>query len=168
MTRMRLFEKSTPDTIKTGDMIAWDYYPYSGFSNRLIKTIASMTKAPFGHVGVAWRLQNELFVVEATIPRIQVMWLGGHKNYCYLPMNIDPPPVAIEFLKSKVGLEYSLMDAARSYLGKVVEDDDRYQCAEFTSEFYQTAGLELDTDGSLNALIESCLQHNGRKIFRVV
>lgn len=168
MTRMRLFEKATESGIRTGDLIAWDYYSYSSYSNLLVKSIARMTGSGFGHVGIAWRLQKELFVIEATMPKIQVAWLGGQKNYCYLPMNIEPPDVAMEFLKTKVGLKYSILDAYRSYVGKIVEDDDRYQCAELSSEFFHACGLDLDTDGSLNALIEACFKHNGRKIFRVV
>lgn len=168
MTRMKVFEKDRESNILTGDLIAWDYYPYSSISNALIKSIARMTGSGFGHVGVAWRLQGELFVIEATLPKIQVAWLGNQKNYCYIPMGINPPDVAMEFLKTKVGLEYSIVDAWRSYVGKVVEDDESYQCAELCSEFFHACGIDLDTDGSLNALIESCLARNGRKIYRIV
>lgn len=172
MTRLHVFKKGQMADIQSGDLIAWDYYPYSSISDKLIKGIAKVTGAPFGHVGVAWKLEyqgrQELMVVEATIPRVQCVWMGNQKNFCFMPMDIVPDHKATDFLLSKVGLEYSLMDAYRSFVGQVVEDDDRYQCAELVSEFYDTCGLDLDTDGSLNALIAACRKHNGDRILRVV
>lgn len=60
--------------IHSGDLLAWSENPYSAMSDLFIKFIRAVTKAEYGHVGVAWRAhdghEDELFVIEATIPKI--------------------------------------------------------------------------------------------------
>ena len=80
----------SPDEIRTGDLLAWKEDSVSGFSNLCVKTVRALTSAKYGHVGIAWRchdgLNDELFVIEATIPKVHAARLIPNRDFDCVPM----------------------------------------------------------------------------------
>ena len=129
--------------IKTGDLLVWNRsYSDSKFWLNLVR-FATMSE--FGHVSVAIRnVDGSLWHIEAVQPVIRKIKVPEDASFYILPVsrlikgNVDP-----SFFNDKVGKKYSMMDALRSYFGYVTEDDDSWQCAELSKEFYESMGLVL-------------------------
>lgn len=132
------------DKIKTGDLLAWSHYR-SDKTSIWLNMVRFGTMSEYGHVSVAWRKGEELFHVEAAVPRIRISKISPDESfYCvplsrYLPDNYD-----MSFFDDKVGLKYSLMDAFRAYVGSSVRDDDRWQCAELSRAYYNSYDLNFN------------------------
>ena len=158
--------------IQTGDLLAWKEDSVSTFSNSCIKTVRALTKKKYGHVGIAWRchdgLDDELFVIEATIPKVHIARIVASRDFDCVPMGVNWTPECKKFLTSKLGLEYGFFDAVRALLGLRLSHDDRYQCAELCHEFYETCGINLSHDFTPGGIVTSAIHHRQQRLFRVV
>ena len=159
--------------IRSGDLLAWKSDPYSSIGDFFTQSIRVLTRSQYGHVGIAWRchdgIGDELFVIEATIPRIRVARVVADSSFDCIPMYVPWEAYNKEFLVSKIGLPYSYMDALRAFYGWTLEDkDDRWQCAELSNEFYQASGLYFTHDNTPKGLINSILKDGLRKIYTVI
>lgn len=158
--------------IQSGDLLAWRKDSHSPTSDLLIQAIRTLTKADYGHVGIAWRLhdgiQDELFVIEATIPKIRPARVMPDRDFDVIPMGVNWTLPNKSFLVSKIGLPYSVFDAARAYLGRRLEDDDRYQCAELADHFYRAANIILEHDYTPGGIVKAAEKYAMTKALRVV
>lgn len=156
----------------SGDLLAWSRNPYSSFSDLLIRMIAFATRAPYGHVGIAWRchdgIGDELIVIEATLPKIQISRATEDRHFYCVPMNVDWQSENKDFLVEKIGLPYGLMDALRAFLGKRLESDEKWQCAELAHAFYNESGIVLPNDFTPGKLIQNAVKFTGSEIYRVI
>lgn len=129
--------------IRTGDLLVWNQsYSESKF---WLKLVRFATMSEFGHVSVAIREQDgSLWHIEAVQPYIRCVKVPDNASFYILPVSrkIDKE-ITTEFFLDKIGKKYSMMDALRSYLGYVTKDDDTWQCAELSKEFYESMGLVL-------------------------
>lgn len=158
--------------IKSGDLLVWSKNPANKISDWIIKTVARLTKSEYGHVGIAWRchdgLDDELFVIEATIPSIQVERLSEENHFFCVPMDVFWENRNKYFLLSKLGLPYGYMDALRAFLGTTVEDDKRWQCAELAHAFYKESGMLLGNEYRPKDIVKNAIRISGNSIYRVI
>jgi hypothetical protein len=158
--------------IQSGDLLAWSKNANGGISDKIIRGVASLTDSKYGHVGIAWRchdgLDDEVMVVEATIPRIQIARVTNARHFFCVPMGVLWNNENKKFLMDKIGLSYGLMDAARSYLGIRVEADDKWQCAELSHGFYTASGIILPEEFKPSEVVRNAMKHSERDIYRVL
>ena len=158
--------------IKSGDLLVWSKNPASKISDWIIRTVAKLTKSDYGHVGIAWRghdgLDDELFVIEATIPSIQIERLSDRSHFYCVPMDVFWMNRNKRFLLSKLGLPYGYMDALRAFIGTTVEDDKRWQCAELAHAFYKESGLLLGDGYRPKDIVKNAIRLTNSDIYRVI
>lgn len=161
-----------PSSIQTGDLLAWSHDPNSAKGDFITRMVGWLTGSRYGHVGIAWRchdgIDEELFVIEATIPLIRTARVTSDRNFYCIPMNINWTARNKAFLMSKIGLKYGYMDALRSYFGMTLENDDRYQCAELAHGFYKESNIDLPEDLIPGNLVRNAEKKSGNQVHRVV
>lgn len=137
------------DIIETGDILGWDQ-PTDGRWFSFLNLVRLLTMSEFGHVSIAVRMPDGLYHVEAVMPRIRMVKVPPTASFYMVPVSrilknkIPDVSASVSWFSDKIGLLYSTMDAIRAYLGLVVKDDDRWQCAEISHEYYKAQGLFID------------------------
>jgi len=158
--------------IQSGDLLAWRRNSHNSFSDFFIHGIRLFTHAPYGHVGIAWRchdgIDDELIVIEATIPRIQICRITPDADFDCVPMGIEWNLKGKNFLIDKIGLPYGLLDALRGGLGRTTEDDGKWQCAELAHCFYKTYDITLGGIYTPGKTVESAEIYSGNKALQVI
>lgn len=149
---------SKRSNIQCGDLLVWSNDEYSLKSDLYLNLIRFATRSEFAHTAVAWRLGGHLMAVEATQPVVRLNPVREWDSFYHIPMNINWSVESEEFLLHRVGCVYSFMDAYRAYVGRTVENDDRYQCAELCKEFYELHGTNLGTILTPSAIVKQALQ----------
>lgn len=158
--------------VESGDLLIWSEDPYSNFSDLCLKVIRFVTRSPYGHVGVAWRfhdgLNDELFVVEATLPKIRIARLTTDMPFYCVPMRMPVTQRGKDFLMSKIGYTYSFADAIRGALGLKVEHDMKWQCAEFAHGYYEALGLRLREEYTPGKIVKNATEIAKTDVYRVI
>lgn len=131
------------DDIETGDLLVWS--KASSGNSFWLNMVRFFTISNFGHVSVAEVDDHgSLWHVEAVMPRVRRVRVPVDADFYVIKMSrIITKKRDLSWFADKIGKLYSIMDAIRSYLGITVEDDDRWQCAELTAEFYKSMGLDI-------------------------
>lgn len=158
--------------ISSGDLLLWKNSKTSLISDILLKGISTAMKSEYGHVGIAWRLNDgiddELFVIEATIPKITIARVDD-KEECYcLPLHLNWEEKNKNFILSKVGLPYGLGDALRTYFGIVVERDDQWQCFELAHAFLEESGVYVPYDFRPKQFIDNVRKMLNTEVFSIL
>jgi len=145
--------------IASGDLLVWKKSKFSKTSNFYLNLIRFFTRSEYAHVGVAWRIDGRLFVVEASQPVVRIVPVKEADEFYHISMDIAWTEFSENWLLDKVGLKYSILDAVRAYLGKTIEDDRRYQCAELANEFYKLHGINLSYAFTPSLLVSEALEN---------
>ena len=165
-------ETITMAAVQTGDLLAWAGDNTSTYGDLSLKAIRMVTGEKFGHVGIAVRmhdgLDDELLVVDATVPKIRISRLTSERLFYCVPMNVDWTNLNKSFLMSKLGLRYSVMDAIRAGVGFHTADDMKWQCAELAHRFYEASGILLPEIFTPGALVDHAQQYSGHRLCRVI
>lgn len=147
------------EQVKSGDLLAWKRDSFSTVSDFLIHAIRFLTRQRYGHVGIAWRvfdgLDEELFVIEATVPKIRVARVPLNRDFVCIPMPVTWAGKGKNFLVEKIGKRYSFWDAVRSYLGLTLKKDDSFQCVELCHYFYEEYGIVLEHDFTPGGIVKA-------------
>lgn len=145
--------------MRSGDLLAWDQGRGGIFSRLTVAIIKLFTGSRYGHVGVVWVCSGRVFVVEASQPQVRLTPISSIKEFFYIPTRVRWRKKYEYFLLSKVGLNYSLGDCIRAYLGILNEkDNDRYQCAELACEFYKLTGILADSYYEPGCLVDAIIE----------
>lgn len=160
--------KNYRENIRSGDLLIWSDDDYSAISSAILKTVRVLTVSDYGHLGIAIRVLNKLFVVEATMPSIRLVPVSDKEEFYHVPMSISWTTNCEDYLISKLGLPYSILDDIRAYFGLIAENDDKYQCAELVREFYiKCCNLPISHNYIPKTLIKELLQLTGSSIHLV-
>ncbi len=158
--------------IQSGDLLAWKEDSNSTFSNFCVKTVRTLTRARYGHVGIAWRchdtVDDELFVIEATIPKVRAARLTLTADFDCVPMGVEWDKKGKDFLMSKLGKDYSPRDAIRALLGIRLKNDDDFQCVELAHFFYKEYGILLEHDFTPGCIVKAASHYRQRPVLRVI
>lgn len=159
-------------SIQAGDLLGWSCDPYSTWTDLTLKTIRKLTKSDYGHVGIAWRchdgLDDELFVVEATIPKIRIARVTTDRPFHCVPMGVEWNNFNKSFLLSKLDYPYGISDAIRAAFGLRANRDMKWQCAELAHAFYEASGIFLRKEYTPGKLIKNAMEHTGSQIYRII
>ena len=133
---------SSRPEIKSGDLLVWSRQRIETPADLIPFTVRFFTLSDYNHTGVAWRANGRLFVIEATLPEIRIQPLSKRRPVYYIPMDIKFTKSSEKWLLSKIGIDYSVMQAVAAYLNKDIPG--KYICTKFTGEFYRNHGIDLD------------------------
>lgn len=147
--------------MRSGDLIAWDKGSGGIISKLTMFFIKIFTGSRYGHVGVLWVKSGRVFVIEATQPYVRITPVSALKEFFHIPTRVRWLKRYEEFLLSKVGLKYSLMDCIRAYFGTLnnkEKDNNRYQCAELACEFYKLANILKEDYYEPGCLVDAIIE----------
>lgn len=157
------------DEIKTGDLLAFTVRRFGSLTSFVLWLYQKFRKVKFSHVGVAVRLGDRLFIVEAVSPRVTITPISKVKDFYLIPTRIAENPKIkateedqISFLMDFVEVKYSLVDMITHYIGMDVNDNGVY-CSELASAFYYHIGLLLERDSghTPQTLVEAVMKKVG-------
>lgn len=103
-------------------------------------------------------------IVEATQPVVRLNPVRDHDEFFHIPMGVIWTAESEDFLVDVMGCPYSFMDALRAYLGKTVEKDNSYQCAELCRDFFRLHGIDLGEDLTPSAIVRKALEVTGQSL----
>lgn len=152
------------ETVKSGDLLIWSKDARDTKSNLYLNLIRLFTRSEYAHVAIAWVLEGRLYIVEATQPVLRITPVKDFEEFYHVPMKVTWTKDSEEWLIDKIGLVYSFADAVRAYLGKRVDNDRKYQCAELCHEFYELHGIELGEAYTPALLVEKALYTRGESL----
>lgn len=153
--------------IKSGDLLIWSSEGNFTMSDIVLTAIRFFTLSDFAHVGIAWRSETKLFVIDATMPRVRMRPIVDSESFYHIPMGVVWTPKCEEFLMSKVGLPYSFVDALCAQLGITLNDDEKWQCAEIAHQFYLSTGLDFGKAFTPTKLVNAILQMHDTSLYKV-
>lgn len=132
------------ENIQTGDLLIWTGEESIGKDALYLKLVRLMTLSDYGHVSVAWKVNGELFHVEATQPKVAFKRVSSSNPFYRIPVEIEVSDRQMhQFFDDKLGLNYSFMDALYAYIGLTLKDEDRWQCVELANYFYRSIGIDV-------------------------
>lgn len=133
----------TDRQIQTGDLLAWGYIDAKGFGRYVRGFVQMMTLSTYSHVGIAYVKDDILHVIEAVEPCISINRIDLEDTFYVVPMNISNTTNLEDIANDYVGKKYSLLDCVRGYLGVSTDDNNRWQCAELSTEIYRRLGHDI-------------------------
>ncbi|ERL61441.1 hypothetical protein [Piscirickettsia salmonis] len=125
--------------LNSGDVVA-----YRG--NSVISSIVHWwTESPYSHIGVIWKIKDQLFFVEALIFKgVRIIPIDKlPANYDVVKTQVTLLGEAEAFILQHLADDYSLIDAIRAGLGLKQKDHTGWQCAEFAAQILKRCGLRL-------------------------
>lgn len=130
--------------IRSGDLLAWSHRGFKTWYDIKLQLIRLFTRSEYVHVGIAWVVQDRVFVIEAVNPYVRIVPLSNLLP-CYMISMHTPWKGSTENLALKyVGLgKYSQLEAIKSTFGGNTTEE-LLQCVEFVRMIYKADGLEFD------------------------
>lgn len=154
--------------IRSGDLLAWSHDKFSVIGDLTLAAIRKLTDSDYGHVGITWKVGDRLLVIEATMPKVKIMPVSLKDEFYHVPVGLQWKKPYEEFLLDKVGLDYSIMDDIRAYYGLVVEDDNKWQCAELANRFYKSTGLDFGDVFEPGLLLNAIVEKLQAPVYKVI
>lgn len=148
--------------IKSGDLLAWSTHQAKGFRRFVNNLIRVFTMSEFSHVGIAWVIGDRVFVIEAVSPTVRIFPLSKKVPFYHIDMGLNIDDDHVNYLLSRVGESYSILQAIQAYFGKPKEDKV-WQCAELCTSFYRKSGLAIKNSWTPSALVEAILSFDEQK-----
>lgn len=143
--------------LKNGDLIGWRR-PRTNGSDFWLNLVRFATISDFGHVSIVWNQGSEPSHVEAVQPRIRRAPITEGEAYVIPIGQVVTDEQMHQFFHDKLGLKYSFRDALMGYVGVIPDEDDRYQCAELSLEFYRSIGMKLPNAYTPSRLMRQVLR----------
>ena len=115
--------------------------------------IRGWTGQTYSHVGIAWVVGERVFVIEAMDGiGVRIMPLSDRLPFYCVDTNTDWTNERETLALSKVGEQYSYLDAIRAGLG-IKTTAKGWQCAEYAA---MVLGIEVD-DATPGAVVEAVM-----------
>lgn len=153
------------DNIQSGDLLVWTGDEIGGKDEFYLKLVRLMTMSDYGHVSIAWKVQDTLYHVEATQPEITFTKVSNKASFYRIPIGIPVSDQQMSsFFDSKLGLKYSFLDAFYAYIGKTLKDEDRWQCVELANYFYRSIGIDVGPVYVPNRFVRALMGKTGQPL----
>ena len=147
------------NVIKSGDLIAW-----TRIDSFYLKVVRLFTFSEYTHVGVALvEPDGTIYVVEANRPRVEKNKLDKRLPIYHIPMNVKVDKKAIKLLDSYIGKEYSVVQAALSYINIYI-DDEKWYCTELAYDFYKEQGFDFKKRLTPTKFIKQAVSKYGKEL----
>jgi hypothetical protein len=138
--------------IQPGDIIAFTHEGWNSWNDIQSQIVRIFTRSEYSHVGLAWPIAGRVMIIEAVVPMIRIFPLSKLLPFYWLPLGSPLTPEAEEFALSRVGEEYSKLEAIRGFLGKTRENE-KWQCAEYVKSVLRVTGCNYPGKDTPSALV---------------
>lgn len=154
--------------LKSGDLLVWEKALDTTKFNYL-KLVRLATYSNFGHVTVVWRKPEGLYQVDASKPVISLEKVKNFPGLFVVPIEAAISDEEMQnFFSDKIGLEYGTMDAIRAWLGLVLSDEDKWQCAELCLWFFRSLGFNLSDAYTPKELVYELMTKYNLPLYKVL
>jgi len=160
-------QSATPTTydavrsrIKDGDLLAWKW-------RWVQRRFGVMPWDCFTHVGQALWVDGRLCVLEAVMPRVQLVPLSMYSGLAtyWVPLHANYTPACRAYAMEQLGDSYSLRDCAVGLWGMPV-DDNMEQCAELSIRLAHKAGVDLGDRATPPSVVRAAIAHQSETLYR--
>jgi len=156
--------------IKTGDLIAYDTEEIDSFFGSVLYFYQKILKARYTHVGIAVRLNNRVFIVEATPPEVRLIPLPMCGDFYYIKTDLEANEDSmLSTLFSYLGRPYSLLDLVKAKFKLTSNPSDLY-CSELAQEFYNMFGYLSNRKAgeTPDRIVEEVVRRSGSEPVKVI
>lgn len=126
--------------IQTGDLLCWRLNRVKSFVSLFLYLYHKLFKATYSHVGIALRLGEHVFVVEAIPDRVRMIPLHMLKNFYWYKLDIPFKKSNVSELLKHLGKLYSVWDMVKSMMSLQTSGEDLY-CSELAWMYYESIGF---------------------------
>lgn len=150
---MRYFEAKP--RIRSGDLLAFSHFGWRTWHDLKIQVVRTWQRSEYSHVGVAWNAGTRTFCLEAVMPKIRIYPLSQLGEFYWLQPTRDYWNYDVEeFALSKVGENYSQLQAIQSAFGQP-KKDNLWQCSEYVKEIFRLGGYDLGSNITPTGIVKS-------------
>lgn len=145
--------------IKSGDILAWSHIGIKSWYDFKIWCVRLFTQSEYVHTATAWVVADRVFVIEAVTPLVRIYPLSKLGNFYWIPMDSPWYPETETLALSKIGCEYSQLQALQAPFSEP-KRDDLFECAELVATIARADGVELGTVYTPTAIVEEGLKRS--------
>ena len=138
-------------TIKTGDILAFTHKSWKSWYDVKVQLVRFFTQSEYSHVGIAWRANDRVFIMEAVTGGVRIVPLNKFLPCYHLSMPLLTQE-QIEKAFSVMGETYSQWEAVRAFFGNIDPHNSLWECAEFV-----TVVANLSCKATPTAVVDYCL-----------
>lgn len=156
--------------IKTGDLIAYDTEEIDSFFGSVLYFYQKILKARYTHVGVAVRLNNRVFLLEATPPQVRLVPLPMCGDFYLIKTDLEADEnKMLSVLVSYLGRSYSLLDLLKAKL-KITNNPSDLYCSELAQEFYNMFGYlpNRRAGETPDTIVDAVVKRSGNQPIKVI
>jgi hypothetical protein len=146
--------------IQSGDLIAFKHEGWGSLKDIECQIIRIATRSEYSHVGIAWPVAGRVMILEAVVPMIRIFPLSKLLPFYWISLGKPLTPKAEEFALSRIGDEYSKLEAIRGYFG-FTEVNQKWECAEYARSVLNTSGWSFCGKDIPSNLVYEALWQNG-------
>lgn len=115
--------------IKSGDVLFWSHKPVRSWYDFKIALVRAFTRSEWSHVGLAWKVGQEMFVLEAVSSGVRIFRLSQAGDFTWIS-RAGFTKRHEAFALSCVGQPYSQWDALLAFFG-ASRGDNGWSCSEY-------------------------------------
>lgn len=130
------------DTIRSGDLLSFNHGDWKSWSGIKTMIVHMATRSTYSHVAIAWRVGGRVMVLEAVKPKLRIFPLSLSGNFYITPTNAPWKYDTEEYALSKIGVDYSEINAVIADFKKL-PDGDVSECAAYVREILLRDGIYL-------------------------
>lgn len=148
--------------INSGDIIATTHTEWGSLDDLQVQAIRLFTLSEYSHVGVALKVEGEVFILEAVVPKVVATPLASKVKAGFYVIQTNTPMLDDEFNYgiSQIGKGiYSKIQAIGGYLNTLdIGEDNYWQCAELVISMRRLSGLDLGPRATPSAVVQKALK----------
>lgn len=150
--------------VKTGDILAFTGPRVGTRTHFFAYLVRLFTMSEYSHVGIAYKVGERLYLLEAQVPEVRITPMGDKGGYYLLPMNVKVNDNVIDSLLNKVGEEYSIVEAIRSYFGFNDFEDSKWICTEYVKYYLDMVDVQLGIVKTPSDIVKSLMDQYGKSL----
>ena len=151
------------EQIKSGDILLWTHRSWASWYDIQIQFVRMGTQSKYCHVGIAWKIADRLFVLEAVGSGIRIYPLSATVPFDVIARDDWNEEHEIKAL-SVIGEKYSKWEAIKGLFGLTSVDNHKWECAEYVC-FVLDLPVEKATPANVADFL---LETEGLELYSVV
>jgi len=147
--------------LRSGDLVAWGTVPdnLSLFSKIVVWIVTKALRSPYYHVGIVWRTNNRVLIVEASPPRCRIDVLSRRGDFVHIPMPTVWKKSSENYLLQYVGKPYSIWEAMLVPFKIGGVKNRAWYCSELVSDFYNGQGYYMEGISPEDVLVSAIKEY---------
>lgn len=152
--------------IKSGDILAFSHGDWKTLNGFKINMIRIFTRSTYSHIGIAWVVNNRVFVLEAVKPMLRIYPLSHLGSFYLIGMDATWLSTTEDYALSKVGVKYSELLAVKAFF-EPLEEGNVEQCAAYVREVLKRESIDLGRRSTPDAVIKQALKRDNTEVILV-